>query len=91
LNLTLQRIEEDDPIVVFYFTDNSTTYLIAASGSFKSSGLHNLIEENQTQELQLGCYLEGIQVPGTTIIQQGADPLSKGLWISPLQGLMDPW
>jgi hypothetical protein len=95
LNLTLQRIEEEDPVAVrgttvFYFTDNSTTYWIAASGSSKSAGLHALIEEIRTRELRLGCYLEVIHVPGIVMIQQGADALSRGIWISPLQGLMDP-
>jgi hypothetical protein len=95
LNLTLQRIEEDDTIAVrgttvFYFTDNSTTYWIAASGSSKSASLHSLIEAIRTRELRLGCYLEVIHVPGIVMIQQGADALSRGIWISPLQGLMDP-
>jgi hypothetical protein len=95
LNLTLKRIEEDDPkavrgTTVFYFTDNSTTYWIAASGSSKSPGLHALIEEIRTRELRLGCFLEVIHVPGIVMIQQGADALSRGIWISPLQGLMDP-
>jgi hypothetical protein len=95
LNLTLQRIEEENPaavhgMTVFYFTDNSTTYWIAASGSSKSAGLHALIKEIRTRELRLGCYLEVIHVPAIVMIQQGADALSRGIWISPLQGLMDP-
>jgi hypothetical protein len=95
LNLTLQQLEKDDPrsvrgTTVFYFTDNSTTYWIAASGSSKSPILHALIEEIRTRELRLGCHLEVIHVPGVVMIRHGADALSRGIWISPLQGLMDP-
>lgn len=95
LNLTLQQIEKDDPkgvrgTTVFYFTDNSTTYWIASAGSSKSPILHGLIEEIRTRELRLGCHLEVVHVPGVVMIQHGADALSRGIWISPLQGLMDP-
>jgi hypothetical protein len=56
LNLTLQRLEEDDPAsirgtTVFYFTDNSTVYWISAAGSSKSPALHFLIEEIRTCEI----------------------------------------
>jgi hypothetical protein len=95
LNLTLQRLEEDDPesikgTTVFYFTDNSTTYWIGASGSSRNPVLHALIEEIRTREIRLGCFLEVIHVPGLIMIQQGTDALSRGIWISPFQGLMDP-
>jgi hypothetical protein len=95
LNLTLQRLEEDDPesikgTTVFYFTDNSTTYWISAAGSSKNPALHALIEEIRTREIRLGCFLEVIHVPGLIMILQGTDALSRGIWISPFQGLMDP-
>jgi hypothetical protein len=95
LNLTLQRLEEDDPgaikgTTVFYFTDNSTTYWISANGSSKNPALHALIEEIRTREIRLGCFLEVIHVPGLIMIQQGTDALSRGIWIFPFQGLMDP-
>jgi hypothetical protein len=95
LNLTLQRLEEDDPAsirgtTVFYFTDNSTVYWISAAGSSKSPTLHVLIEEIRTREIRLGCFLEVIHVPGLIMILQGTDALSRGIWISPFQGLMDP-
>jgi hypothetical protein len=96
LNLTLQRLEEDDPdaikgTTVFYFMDNSTTYWISASGSSKNPAPHALIEEIRTREIRLGCLLEVIHVPGLIMIQQGTDALSCGIWISPFQeGLMDP-
>jgi hypothetical protein len=95
LNLTLQRLEEDDPTsirgtTVFYFTDNSTVYWISAAGSSKSPALHALIEEIRTREIRLGCFLEVIHVPGLVMILQGTDALSRGIWISPFQGLMDP-
>jgi hypothetical protein len=95
LNLTLQCLEEDDPesikgTTVFYFTDNSTTYWIGASGSSRNPVLHALIEEIRTREIRLGCFLEVIHVPGLIMIQQGTDALSRGIWNSPFQGLMDP-
>jgi hypothetical protein len=34
--------------------------------------------------------LEVIHVPGLIMILQGTDTLSRGIWLSPFQGLMDP-
>jgi hypothetical protein len=50
LKLSLLRILEEDAdavrgTTVFYFTDYSTSYWIAASGSSSSPGLQKLIEE----------------------------------------------
>jgi hypothetical protein len=58
LKLSLLWIREDDAkavrgTTVFYFTDNSTSYWIAASGSSASPGLHKLIEEIRLLELEL--------------------------------------
>lgn len=69
---------------MFYFTDNEVTYHVVTSGSSTSPGLHSLIHEIKMLELQLNCQLVCIHVPGTTIILQGADGLSRGVWISPL-------
>jgi hypothetical protein len=94
LKLSLLRIRDEDAqgirgTTVFYFTDNSTTYWIAASGSSGSPGLHQLIEEIRLLELELECSLQVIHVPGLIMIDQGTDGLSRGIWMSSLQGLMD--
>jgi hypothetical protein len=48
-----------------------------------SPGLHSLIHEIKMLELQLNYHVVVcIHVPGTTIILQGADGLSRGVWIS---------
>jgi hypothetical protein len=76
---------------IFCFTDNSTTYWIAASGSSGSPGLHKLIEEISLLKLgfELECSLQVIHVPGMIVIDQGTDGLSRGIWTSSLQGLQD--
>ena len=85
LHLTLTHIsrhhrEKAVGTTLFYFTDNSVTYWIAASGSSRSPGLHYLIEQIKLLELDLGCCLQVIHVPGTVMIQQGTDGLSRGVW-----------
>jgi hypothetical protein len=67
---------------LFYFTDNMVTYYIVHNGSSTSPSLHNLIRRIKLLELQLQCRLEPIQVPGRLMIQQGADRLSRGIWMS---------
>ena len=94
LKQSLLRIRSEDPegvrgVTVFYFTDNSTTYWIAASGSSGSPGLHRLIEEIRLLELELECCLQVIHVPGLIMIDQGTDGLSRGIWMSSLQDLQD--
>ena len=94
LKLSLLQIKKEDSesirgTAVFYFTDNSTSYWIAASGSSGSPGLHTLIEDIRLLELELGCSLHVVHVPGIIMIDQGTDGLSRGIWMSPLQGLQD--
>lgn len=74
---------------IFYFTDNMTTCWIAASGSSRSPGLHSLIEEIRSLELELGCSLQVIHVPGVAMMQQGTDGLSRGVWATILHELED--
>ena len=68
---------------LFYFTDNSTTYHVVNGGSSRSPGLHELVYSIKTLEIRLRCMLEVVHVPGTTLISQGADDLSRGVWVSP--------
>jgi hypothetical protein len=63
LQLTLQQLLETDEAAahgttIFYFTDNSTSYWITASGSSSSPGLHALIEDIRALELHLQCHLQ---------------------------------
>jgi hypothetical protein len=69
---------------LFYFTDNSTTYDVVRRGSSTSPGLHRLVRELRHLEIAHHCFLEVIHVPGTVIIKQGADGLSRGVWDTPL-------
>jgi hypothetical protein len=94
LKLSLLRILEEDAdavqgTTVFYFTDNSTSYWIAASGSSSIPSLHKLIEEIRMLELKLECSLQVVHVPGLCMIDQGTDGLSRGIWMTALQGLED--
>jgi hypothetical protein len=70
-------------VTLFYFTDNMTTYYIVQNGSSKSVELHKLIHKIKSYEVLLGCGIEVIHVPGTLMIEEGTDGLSRGLWLSP--------
>jgi hypothetical protein len=85
---TLERLlTKDDGYVrsgtLFYFTDNSSVYYIIKGGSSKSPELHKLARTIKTLEIQLGCHLEPIHVPGLLMIKEGTDSLSRGLWLAP--------
>lgn len=69
---------------LFYFTDNTTTYDVVRRGGSRSPGLHQLVREIKAQELLHSTMLEVVHVPGTTMIGQGTDGLSRGLWITSL-------
>ena len=68
---------------VFYFTDNLVSYYVVFSGCSDSPGLHALVLEIKALEQELECHLEVVHLPGTLMIQQGTDGLSRGIWISP--------
>jgi hypothetical protein len=71
-------------VTFFYFTDNMATYYAVSKGSSKSPALQTMVVCIKQLEILLGCYLEVIHVPGTTIITEGTDDLSRGIWLSPL-------
>jgi hypothetical protein len=66
--------------MVFYFTDNEVTYNIYKKGYSKNLSLHLIVQQLKALELALGCRLEVIHVPGTTMITQGMNGLSRGIW-----------
>ena len=71
---------------LFYFTDNSTTYWICSGGTSKNDKLQGTLERIRLLEVQLGCHLIVVHVPGLVMIQEGTDGLSRGLWINPWHG-----
>ena len=66
--------------LVFYVTDNLVSYYIIHGGSSKSPSLHKIVEELQEEQEIQGCHLEAVHAPGTLMIEQGTDGLSRGLW-----------
>jgi hypothetical protein len=66
--------------MVFYFTDNEVTYNICKKGSSKTLSLYLLVQKLKALELALGCPLGVFHVTGTTMITQGIDGLSRGVW-----------
>jgi hypothetical protein len=68
---------------VFYFTDNIVTYFVMQNGSSSSPELHKLVRAAKLLELQLGCRIEVVHIPGRLMIVQGTDGLSQGMWIAP--------
>jgi hypothetical protein len=71
-------------ITFFYFTDSMTVYCAVTKGSSSSPGLHGMVEKIKKLEIELGCHLEVVHVPGTTIITERTDGLSRGIWVSAL-------
>ena len=69
-------------LLVFYFTDNMVSYHILRSGSSTNPDLNSLIRYITLLELNMGCRLEVVHVPGDVMISQGTDYLSRGLWAS---------
>ena len=64
---------------VFYFTNNSVTYLITESGSSRDDKLHALVSNIRLLEIDLRIQLVVIHIPGVVMIQQGTDGLSCGI------------
>jgi hypothetical protein len=79
-----QRRQDISGVTFFYFTDNTTTYFAVTSGSSTAPSLHDMVEKIKQLELELDIVLEVVHVPGTTIITEGTDGLSRGIWISAL-------
>jgi hypothetical protein len=79
-----QRRQDISGVTFFYFTDNTTTYFAVTSGSSTAPSLHDMVEKIKQLELELDIILEVVHVPGTTIITEGTDGLSRGIWISSL-------
>jgi hypothetical protein len=69
---------------LFYFTDNMVTYDVVRRGSSRNPALHGLVRDLKRLELQHGCQVWVIHVPGDTMILQGTDGLSRGIWRSAL-------
>jgi hypothetical protein len=42
----------------------------------------SLVQQIKALELALGCRMEAIHVPGTKMISQGTDGLSRGIWVN---------
>jgi hypothetical protein len=85
---TLERIQLEGKSYVrggtlFYFTDNSSVYFIIKGGSSRSPELHKLARRIKEFEIELGCRLEPIHVPGLLMIDQGTDGQSRGMWLAP--------
>jgi hypothetical protein len=66
------------------------TYYAVSSGSSTIARLQDLVRRIKLLELNLGCLLEVVHVPGVVVIDQGTDDLSRGVWISPLHAHIDP-
>ena len=69
---------------LLYCTDNLVTCDIFRKGTSKSTALQKLFLDIKLLELELGCHLFLIHVPGTIMIQEGTDGLSRGV---PIQAL----
>jgi hypothetical protein len=71
-------------VTFFNFTDSSTVYFSVSKGSSTSKSLHDMVVKIKQLEIEMRCHLEVVHVPGTTIITERTDVVSRGIWISPL-------
>ena len=69
---------------LIYCTDNMVMCDIFRRGTSKSDSLQKLFLDTKLLELELQCHLLLIHVPGTIMIREGTDGLSRGV---PLQRL----
>ena len=69
-------------VTLFYFTDNLVTYYVVHNGCSTSERLHDLIRKIKILEISHQFRLEPVHVPGTLMILQGADGLSRGISLS---------
>jgi hypothetical protein len=66
-------------ITFFYVTGSSTVYYAVSKGSSSIKNLHDMVEKIKRLEIELGCHSEVVHVPGTTIITERTDGLSRGI------------
>jgi len=88
LELTLRReVARKDrrsrDTTLFCFADNLVTHHITNGGAARNPDLQATICNIKALEQQLGCILEVVHIPGASIIAQGSDDLSRGVWMSP--------
>ena len=69
---------------LLYLTDNMVTYDVFRRGTSKSTPLWTLFLRIKLLELELKCHVQVIHVPGTTMIAQGTDGLSRGVGMQTL-------
>ena len=69
---------------LIYFTDNIVSYDVFRKGSSKSTPLWKLFLKIKLLEMELQCVLQVIHVPGTAMIEQGTDGLSRGVALQAL-------
>jgi hypothetical protein len=103
LKLTLGQLLDEGltlmiGIMVFYSTNNSTIYQIAAWGASGSPHLHALIEGIYLLKLCLGCHLQVIHVPGLVMDPTGNRwvklqdiPVNSPRWCLILSCTIQPW
>jgi len=78
---------------LLYLTDNMVLYDVFRRGTSKSTPLWMLFLRIKLLEVELNCIVQVIHVPGTTMISQGTDGLSRGvgmqsLALNPSDGLI---
>jgi hypothetical protein len=67
-----------DGTVLYVFTDNAVSASAINRGTSTSPSLLRLIKGLREYETLLGCHVVAVWIPGTAIIAQGTDGLSRG-------------
>ena len=67
-----------DGTVLYVFTDNAVSAAAINRGTSSSPSLLRLVKGLREYETNLGCHVVAVWVPGTAIIDQGTDGLSRG-------------
>jgi hypothetical protein len=82
-----QKVNRVRGRLVYFFSDNLVTYDVLRKGLSKSIALQKLVLYIKALEIELGCGLKVIHIPGMVMIHQGTDCHSRGVWTAPLNNM----
>ena len=80
LKLALLHRRDSAPLRVVVYSDNSTAVSCVNSGSSPSPELLLLAKDIKMLQAREGLQCDAVWIPGSELIKQGADPLSRGAW-----------
>jgi hypothetical protein len=80
LRLALLDRQDESPLRVVVYSDNSTAVSCVNTGSSPSPELLLLAKDIKMLQATEGLQCDAVWIAGSQLIHQGADPLSRGAW-----------